>query len=113
MPDPAHRRKPRRAALYIPFIIAGVAAIGWSGLWLYARGEADKRLEAGAEQLRKAGYDVAWSSKRIYGYPFRLNIQLDDAKVREPSGWALAAPKLEAQAFMHGRRPGCWPRPRA
>ena len=102
VPDPAHHRKPRRAALYIPFILAGVAALAWSGAWVYARGEAAKRLEAGAEQLRKAGYDVAWSNQRIYGYPFRLNIQLDDAKVREPSGWALAAPKLEAQAFMHG-----------
>ena len=86
----------------MPFIIAGAVVVAWSGLWVYARGEAGKRLEAGAEQLRKAGYDVTWGKQRIYGYPFRLNIQLDDARIREPSGWALAASKLEGQAFMHG-----------
>lgn len=102
VPDPAHHRKPRRLGLYAPFVIAGVAALAWSGVWVYARGEAGKRLEAGAEQLRKAGYEVTWGGQKIYGYPFRLNVQLDDARIREPSGWALAAPKLEAQAFMHG-----------
>ncbi len=102
VPDPAHHRKPRRLALYAPFVIAGVAALAWSGLWVYARGEAGKRLDAGAEQLRKAGYDVTWGERKIYGYPFRLNVQLADARIREPSGWGLAAPKLEAQAFMHG-----------
>ena len=73
----------------MPFIIAGAVVVAWSGLWVYARGEAGKRLEAGAEQLRKAGYDVTWGKQRIYGYPFRLNIQLDDARIREPSGAAI------------------------
>ncbi|WP_312163710.1 DUF2125 domain-containing protein [Phenylobacterium sp.] len=102
MPDPAHHRKPRRIALYAPFVIAGVAALAWSGLWVHARGEAAKRLDAGAERLRKAGYDVSWGERKIYGYPFRLNVQLADARIREPSGWALATPRLEGQAFLHG-----------
>ena len=54
VPDPAHHRKPRRAALYIPFILAGVAALAWSGAWVYARGEAAKRLEAGASGFAAA-----------------------------------------------------------
>ena len=82
-----------------------MAALAWSGAWVYACSEAAKRLEAGAEQLRKAGYDVAWSNQRIYGYPFRLNIQLDDAKVREPSGWALTTPSCDSAATACAMRP--------
>lgn len=102
MPDPAHHRKPRRAGLIIPFVLAGVAAIAWSGLWVHARGEAGRRIDATAEHLRGAGYDVSWSERRITGYPFRLNVSMTDARIREPSGWALTAPVLEGQAFMHG-----------
>lgn len=102
MPDPAHHRKPRRAGLIIPFALAGVAAVAWTGFWIHARAETGRRLDAAADQLRSAGYDITWSERRITGYPFRLNVSLDDARIREPSGWALSAPVLEGQAFMHG-----------
>ncbi|KRB42785.1 DUF2125 domain-containing protein [Phenylobacterium sp. Root700] len=92
--------------LYLPFAITLVAAVGWSGFWIYARAQAAERIEAGAEQLRKAGYDVSWAERRITGYPFRLNVTLTDARLREPSGWGLAAPRLETQAYMHGL--GTW-----
>lgn len=106
VPDPAAGRKPGRAGLYVPFLLAGMAAVAWSGFWLYARGEAGKQLDAGAEAMRKAGYDVSWSERTIGGYPFRLNVTLKDAHIREPSGWALSTPKLEGQAFLHGL--GTW-----
>lgn len=102
VPDPAHHRKPRRWGLYVPFIIAGLVIVGWSALWVHARGEAGRRMDAAADQFRAAGYQVTWSERRITGYPFRLNVSLKDAQIREPSGWALSAPRLEGQAFMHG-----------
>jgi hypothetical protein len=51
--------------------------------------------------LRQSGYEIGWKERRIDGYPFRLNVTLTDARIREPSGWALEAPKLEGQALMH------------
>ncbi|WP_374656866.1 DUF2125 domain-containing protein [Phenylobacterium sp.] len=102
VPHPAPDRKPGRKALYAPFVLAGVVAVAWSGFWLYARGEAAKQIDLGATALRNAGYDVAWSEQTIGGYPFRLNVTLKDARIREPSGWALTAPSLESQAFLHG-----------
>ncbi len=92
--------------LYLPFIVAILAAVVWSGFWLYLHRETRLRMDAGAESLRSAGYQVAWQERRITGYPFRLNVTLVDASIREPSGWALTTPRLETQAYVHGL--GTW-----
>lgn len=102
VPDPAHHRKPRRWGLIIPFVIAALVIVGWTGLWVYARAEAGRQIDSNVERLRSAGYDITWAERRITGYPFRLNVAMTNANVREPSGWALTAPRLEAQAYMHG-----------
>ncbi|HEY3696611.1 DUF2125 domain-containing protein [Phenylobacterium sp.] len=106
VPDPLPPRKPRRLGLYLPFVLLLAAAAVWSGVWFKARMELGRRLDAGAEALRKTGYDVAWGSRSIGGYPFRMDVTLTDARVRDPSGWALAAPRLEAEANMLS--PGRW-----
>lgn len=98
LPSP---RKPRRLGLYLPFAILLIAVVGWTAAWIWARGEARTRMDAAVADLTKAGYQVSWKDRGIGGYPFRLNVSLTDARVREPSGWALEAPRLEAQAFMH------------
>lgn len=106
VPDPAPPRKPRRLGLYLPFIIALVALAIWSGVWVQAKGRLEAGVEAQAKTLREAGYDVSWSEARYSGYPFRLDVEMTDARIREPSGWALATPRLEAE--MNMLAPGRW-----
>ncbi len=106
MPDPDPPRKRGRLGLYLPFAVAILAAIAWSIFWLYLHRETRLRLDAGAESLRDAGYQVSGKERRITGYPFRLNVTLLDANIREPSGWALTTPRLETQAYVHGL--GTW-----
>lgn len=101
LPDPLPTRKPRRLGLYLPFALVLVAAVAWSGFWFYARMETGRRIEAEAQALRQAGYDVAWTERRLGGYPFRMDVTLVEPVIRDPSGWALAAPRLEGEAFMH------------
>lgn len=101
LPDPDPARKPRRFWLYAPFVLLLVAAAAWSAGWVYLSGEAAKQMDAEAGRFRAAGYDIAWRDRFIGGYPFRLDVTLTDARLREPSGWALAAPRLEAEAFVH------------
>lgn len=101
LPDPLPPRKPRRLGLYGPFILLLVAALAWSGFWFYARMETGRRLDIAANNLRAAGYEVAWKEARRGGFPFRMDITLIEPVIRDPSGWALAAPRLEAEAFMH------------
>ncbi|WP_310538583.1 DUF2125 domain-containing protein [Phenylobacterium sp.] len=101
MPDPEPTRKPRRFWLYAPFIILLLAAAGWTALWLQVRGQAATRMDTAVSQLRKAGYEVTWKERSLGGYPFRLEVVLTDARIREPGGWSIATPRLEAQAFLY------------
>lgn len=102
LPDPVPARKPRRLGLYLPFILALIVALAWSGLWVWARSRTVNGLDAAAESLRAAGYEVAWKSRTVDGYPFRLNVVLNEASLREPSGWGVSTPRLEAESFLHG-----------
>lgn len=106
MPDPSAPRKPSLARLIIPFAIALVLAIGWSGAWVWLRGQAQSQLDAQAARWRDAGYDITWRERAIGGYPFRINVTLVEPRIRDRSGWALEAPVLEAQAFVHA--PTSW-----
>lgn len=99
-------RKAGRLGLYLPFALALLLVIAWTAGWIWIRGEARTRMDKGVEDLRAAGYDVTWKERAIGGFPFRFNVTLTDARVREPSGWGLEAPRLESEARMLA--PGNW-----
>lgn len=101
LPDVGPARKPSRFWLYAPFVLAGLAATAWTGFWFYASGETARQMDLAANRFRAAGYDIDWSKRSIDGYPFRLDVTLEDARLREPSGWGLTTPRLEAEAFLH------------
>ena len=97
--DDARRRKPRRLGLYLPWGALVIAAAGWSLAWFWMMHETQSRLDAGAASLRKAGWTVAWDSRHVGGYPFRLDIDLTNLRLAEPSGWAVTLPALKSEAF--------------
>lgn len=99
-------RKPRRLGLYLPFVLLLIGIVAWTIFWFWARGEARARMDLAVTELTRAGYQISWKERGIGGYPFRMNVSLTEARVREPSGWALEAPRVEAQAFMHA--PTSW-----
>jgi hypothetical protein len=106
LPDPAAPRKFSRLGLYIPFGIALVLIIAWSAAWLWARSETQAKMDQAVADLNRAGYQISWKDREVGGYPFRLDVTLTDARVREPSGWGLEAPSIEAEAYLHA--PGHW-----
>lgn len=97
--DDAPRRKPRRLGLYLPWAALVVAAAGWSVAWLWMMHETQSRLDAGAAALRRSGWTVAWDSRHVGGYPFRLDVDVSHLRLAEPSGWAVAMPALKSEAF--------------
>jgi len=99
LPDPAPRRK--RSGIAIPFILLAIAVAAWTGGWWWLRGEAMRRMDETARVLGDRGYRLTWSERTVGGYPFRLDIDLKDAKVSEPSGWALSAPAIKSEAFVY------------
>src|SRR5205814_1481911 len=90
--------KPRRLGLYLPFAALALAIALWSAFWVIASGQIAVRLDHAKAGLADAGYRLSWKDRRIGGYPFRMDVTLTEVAVREPSGWALAAPRLEAEA---------------
>lgn len=101
LPDPAAPRKHSRFGLYAPFALLAVGVVVWSGLWVWAKGQTAARMDAAVADLDRAGYQVSWKTREIGGYPFRMDVTLSDVRVREPSGWGLESPRIEAEAYMH------------
>jgi hypothetical protein len=94
-------QKARRGRLFTPFILAALVAGGWSYGWFWLRGQAEQRMDAQSADLKARGYDLSWSARTFHGFPFRMNVDLADARIAEPTGWALRAPMLKGEAEVY------------
>ncbi len=101
LPDSPPARKSRRLGLFLPWTLALLLVVGWSVAWLTLRSQAVARMDAAAAQLRAQGYPVAWETRTVTGFPFRLNVTLTGARLAEPSGWAIAMPLLKTEAWIY------------
>jgi len=95
-PEAPPPRKPRSFAILWGLVT--VLAIAWSVWWFVAASQVDDGLDRAAEDLRKAGYEVSWSSKKVEGWPFRTLIRFKDFRLVAPTGHAVMAPQMNAQA---------------
>lgn len=97
MNDVSTKRHSRKG-LYAPFIVVLVALAAWTGWWFYLTRQIETRLDAQAETLRRAGWTVDYVKDGITGWPFRAHLRLKHVEVVAPSGHAVAAPALSAEA---------------
>ena len=106
VPQWASARKPRRFGLWAPFVVvfAGVVALGAAWFWMSA--QVERRLEAARTAATGSGWTMDWDRFSMSGFPFRLDVTLKNPRIREPSGWGLAARRLKAEAFIFA--PGHW-----
>jgi len=105
-PDPSLAHKNPRAGLYGPFIVLVIAAGVLSVGWFWARGQIERRMDRASAQMTASGYPVSWSARTFSGFPFRLDVDLTGPRFAAPSGWAIAAPRLQAEAWLYA--PGHW-----
>jgi hypothetical protein len=101
LPDPASGRKRRRSGIATPFILLLLVAVLWSGYWWWLRGEAVRRMDDTARQLGEQGYQMTWDQRAVGGYPFRLDIDVTNLRLAEPSGWSLTAPSVKGEAYAY------------
>ncbi len=97
MPD--RGAEPRRLGLYAPFVVLLALAVAWSGGWLALRGEILRRLDAARRPASASGRALDWASRSVSGFPFRFDVGFTRLRLREPSGWAIAVPSLQAEAL--------------
>jgi hypothetical protein len=105
VPEPEPPRK-SRLGLYLPFGALAVGILVWSLVWVQVQGTAKARMDASVAQMKAAGYDLTWKDRKIGGYPFRISVVLTEARLREPTGWAMSTPLLETEAYIYA--PGHW-----
>jgi hypothetical protein len=105
-PDSAPRPRPRRLGLIIPFALLALALIALSVAWIWARGRLVEGLESARAVRPGSPATLAFDSRKISGFPFRLDVELTGVRLAEPSGWGLLAPRLECEAYLFA--PGHW-----
>lgn len=98
MTDKATPKRHSRKGLYAPFILLLVLLAGWTGWWFFLTRQIETRLEAQAEAMRGRGWTIDYADPSISGWPFRARVALPHASITAPSGHAVAAPELVAEA---------------
>ena len=96
------RKKARRLWLFAPYVILLILIVAYGGFWVFARLRLESAIDERAEAFRRSGYAVTLDGVRIDGFPFRLRVNIANARVAVPGGLALEAAGLEAQAYLHG-----------
>ena len=91
-------RKPSRLGLYLPWGAALLLAVGWSAWWGLLRLESERRIDRAVAGFRAGGGQVSWRSRHFGGYPFRLDVDVQDLSLAG-SGWALTLPSLKTEAY--------------
>ena len=99
-------RRHSRLGLYAPFALVLVALAAWTVWWFVLAGQVRQRLDAQAEGLRRAGWTIQYEHAGVSGWPFRTRLETRDVRVAAPSGHAVSATRLVAQAATW--EPGKW-----
>jgi hypothetical protein len=76
----APRRRPLWRLFIMPVLVL-IAALAWSGFWFYAASEVDAKADAWRAQEAKSGRVYDCARRTVAGFPFRLEVRCDGARV--------------------------------
>ncbi|WP_298159492.1 DUF2125 domain-containing protein [Brevundimonas sp.] len=93
-PPPRHKR----SGLFAPIGLFLIALIAWSIWWFVLAGQVRSQLDQRVEAMRAGGWDVTYTGLGTSGWPFRVRLGAENVSITAPSGLAVAAPELAAEA---------------
>lgn len=101
MPDPMYppRRRPLWPVFIAPALVA-IAAVAWSGFWLYAASKVDGIADAWRAREAKSGRVFDCAHRSVAGFPFRLEIRCDGVSVSLVSQMAAQSPQAPVTARL-------------
>jgi hypothetical protein len=76
-------RQKSRTWLYGPFVVLGIIAAGWSGLWFYGRSKINEELDKFFARQAQIGRDWSCPNRTIGGFPFRIEGRCDNPTYRQ------------------------------
>ena len=106
LPQWTSPRKPQRLGLWAPFAVVFIAFVLLAFTWFWMRNEIGRSMETARAAATASGWTMDWDNCAVSGFPFRLDVALENPRVREPSGWGVAAHRLRAEAYVFA--PGHW-----
>ena len=92
------RKRPGRIWLLAPLVLALVMAALWAGSWFVVNHRLQAGVDATAAGHRAQGRTLTWERRSVGGFPFRHHVTFDGLRFASPTGWAIEAPRVEAQA---------------
>lgn len=98
MSDVVPPKRHSRVGLYTPLLIALAVLIAWTGWWFVLARQVEQRLEERLAALDASGWRVEHASIRTTGWPFRARVAIAHPDLTAPSGHAIAAPEIVAEA---------------
>jgi hypothetical protein len=90
LPSDTPRRRSRWPLFAMPILLL-IAAAAWSAFWFYAVSQAEVKADAWRAQEAKSGRSYACAKQSMSGFPFRLEVRCDGARVTLTSQTAGAA----------------------
>src|SRR5579864_9230217 len=78
-PDTQRRRS--RWPLFLLPILLLIAAAAWSAFWFYAVLQAEVKADAWRAQEAKAGRSYDCAKRSVAGFPFRVEVRCEGARV--------------------------------
>ena len=87
-----------RKGLIIPFAIVFVGLALWTGWWFVLTQQIEKKLEGRIARLEQSGWTVKHAGVSTTGWPLRARVAMKHVDVIAPSGHAVAAPEIVAEA---------------
>jgi len=89
-----------------------VAALAWSGYWLWAARTMEARLSAWITGRRSSGWEAGHDGLSVRGFPSRVDVTFSAPRLAPPgAGWRWQAPwlRLHALSYLPGRAILLWP----
>ncbi len=87
----------KRRWILIPWGAFIALILGWSVWWMIGAHQIGAQLDSQTKSWRAAGWTVSWAHRSVSGYPFRFFVQADQVQIKEPDGWGVSTPKLQAE----------------
>ena len=87
-----------RKGLLVPFAIVFVGLALWTGWWFVLTQQIEKKLEGRIARLEQSGWTVKHAGLTTTGWPLRARVAMKHVDVVAPSGHAVAAPEIVAEA---------------
>jgi hypothetical protein len=90
LPSDTSRRRSRWPLFLMPILLL-IAAAAWSAFWFYAVSQAEVKADAWRAQEARSGRSYDCAKQSIGGFPFRLEVRCEGARVTLTSQTAGAA----------------------